>query len=779
MPATAQVFTDPTTQKFRRPTEIKLTEEAPKRTFGTASLKDMFPQMSVATHQPQALALTGMNLDGLGVKSSKMLGNNHFVVVQGTAFDTMSAIYKSNRETDKSNFITADPFVHAYFAFNNATAYKVVSDTLYPELRALLPALMESCVKDYRLCEIDEVKDDIQRNLAFIIVALKLLDPKIVLPDMGGASDLARSEMEIISRGKKERSVIFNREEDFSSLRPMGLYLRSEKTANYFRSVAWLSRMYLTLSDVTNNSETGGGNKFRRALLLYRALELGRNNRSGKAAAAAGDSLMPAWQRIYEISLSINPSSLTREQTVYPRELKSMFQAGNLEFRDMLQTLAQPFSRARLLLSIKKQKPQGLDAASIFEMEKNRGAEENLLVMRFLPPVNSYELDWLKTQTATYREEGEEGFVSPLALFILYAWGSPVASNILHNLSDRMDPSLINTLPELVRVAGKRRVEADPNAPNCVAEKRWAIITEYFRPFKKNSLSCLLSELWYCQHVLSASAAFADSYTAFDAPAPAAATNAVTGTAQVVESKLESMSESKAESKPEISAAARMFGAVRPVVRRASNFHYLEPMPDLYRKLGALMSITENDLTRLKCFPEERRKRTADYIRLLDRLAKIADQELAVQPISEVDFKLLANIDQILAAIGSPVAGSIYVPGIGAGAASMGPGDAGAVNAIFSTTQGAYLSRGAVYTYYEIAGGPFKQAHWERKKEFGFLRPPGWIAAADIISDAVKSSTNNKSNANNSNAIKTNATKSGVSQFDAGETTRTSKFKTD
>jgi len=200
--------------------------------------------------------------------------------------------------------------------------------------------------------------------------------------------------------------------------------------------------------------------------------------------------------------------------------------------------------------------------------------------------------------------------------------------------------------------------------------------------------------------------------------------------------------ETKTEAKPEISAAARMFGAARPGVRHASNFHYLEPMPDLYRKLGAFLSITENDLTRLRCFPEEKRKRSDDYVRLLDRLAKIADQELAVQPLSAVDFKLLANIDQILAAISSPVAGSIYVPGIGAGAASMGPGDAGVVNAIFSTTQGAYLSRGAVYTYYEIAGGPFKQAHWERKKEFGFLRPPGWIIAADIISDATKAGAN-------------------------------------
>lgn len=760
--ASAQVFNDiGAPQKFKRPTEIRLTDDAPQRSLGPPTLKDVFPFMNLPFAAPQPLSLEGMKLSGLGARSSKILGFNHFVVLQGTpGFSGSSALlFKDNRENNRSNFVTVDPFVHAYFVFSNTLTLRVINETLYSELNTLLLALVDSCVKDYRACEIDEVKDDIQRNLAFIIVGLRLLDPKIVLADMGGASDLAQAELAIIAKGKRGRSVIFNRERDYSSLSPIGFYTSSERSANYYRSVAWLSYMYLTLSDVTVDSHSGGGNNFRRALLLYRAIELGRGNRvksvpgiiSPSISSDRSNSLMASWQRIYDISVALAPSVITREQTVYPREIKSMFQAGNLEFKDLLQTLAQPLSRARLLLSIKKQRPQGLDAASIFEMDKNRNPGENLMVMRFLPPINSYELEWMKWQTTEYKEEGEDGMIDPLSLYLLYSWGSPVASNILNTLTDRLDPNLINTVPELTRVAGRRRIESDPGNAVCLAEKRWAIITEYFRPLKKNSQTCLMSENWSIQHLLSASAAFVDSFSAYDRPVTSAASSSTISTApkltesagKVVPVKnVESANKVDPAAKPpatlsrnEMTDAQRMF-APKQSVKKAANFHYLEPMPELYAKLSWFTQVVAADLTKLKCFPEDLRSRQSDFVRLLDRLTKIAEQELAVQPISATDFKLLANVDQILAVICPPESASIYVPGAGGGGASIGPGDSGHVYAIFSTDQGPYLSRGSTYTYFETAGGPFKQQHWDRKQGFGFLRPPGWVSKVDIVSDA-------------------------------------------
>jgi hypothetical protein len=123
-------------------------------------------------------------------------------------------------------------------------------------------------------------------------------------------------------------------------------------------------------------------------------------------------------------------------------------------------------------------------------------------------------------------------------------------------------------------------------------------------------------------------------------------------------------------------------------------------------------------------------------MRLSDSLVKICDREVAFEPLPAVDFQLLAHFDQVLASIDSPLAGSIYIPAVSGGGASLGLGDAGVCYIIFNTDKGPYLSRGAVYTYYEVSGGPFKNEHWERKKTFGFLRPPAWLAPYDFVQEA-------------------------------------------
>lgn len=730
--AQAQVFNEPAPRRPRI-NELKLTEDTPLRHSGPPTIKDLFPAVPMNLTAATPLSLEGMKLNGLGPRSLKILGYYHFAGLQCTPFENMSSLYFDNRVTNRSSFVTVDPFVHSYFAISNSMTLKVVENTLYPDLMSLLKALIESCVRDYRSCEIAEVKDDIQRNLAFVIVGLKLLDPKVVLPDLGGAGDLAKVELAAMAKGGDSNSAIFNRVQDYDSFKPMGFWNQGERSANYFRSVAWLSSMYLSLTDITNNTEGGAGNTFRRAVLLYRAMELGRISRPG-----GGVSLMDAWQKIVDVHNVISQSSLTSENTVYVRDVRSMFQNGRLEFRDLLNALAQPLSRARLLLSIKKQRPHGLSSTSIFEIDRAHKDDETQMVMRFLPPINCYELEWLRNQSQNFKDEAEEGMVFPLSLYLFYSWGSPAASNLLNNLSDRLDPSLILTVPELTRVAGRNRVEADANAAVCQAEKRWALITEYFRPYKKNVQPCLNTEAWMDQRLLSASGAFVDSFCAVDKGADP----------ENIKRESSDIKEAPKESEPPKTVAARMAaiasGNAPPpnaspeaklAARKGSNFHYLEPCPELFRKLSGFISVESAELTRLKCFPEDMRSRADDFVRLADRLAHISDAELAVQPITVADFNLLANIDKILSSLGSSTMGSVFMAGHGSGV-SLAAGEPTALYAIFNTDQGPYLCRGALYSYYELTGGPFKKEHWARKKTYGFLRPPGWIARMDIINDA-------------------------------------------
>jgi hypothetical protein len=745
------------------------------------NLSDLFPSVPLGLLTPQPISLAGIKIPGLNSKSVETLANNQFIVVHGSSFNfpSMVDLYRDNRLNGKSNFISSDVITHIYFVIINTIFVKVVDETLYSELDSLLKDLIDSCIHDYRACDIAEVKDDIQRNLAFAIVGLQLLNPKIKFPDLGGATDLAKAELAVIAAGGKGHSVIFNRDQDFGNFRPIGFYGTTTRCANFFRAASWLSAMYLPLSDVTNNSETGGGNTFRRAVLLYRALELGK--------AKDGQTLLSHWQRVVEIYSIVTMGRLTREPSVYPKDLRSMFTtAGKLDFKDLLYTLAQPLSRARLLLSIKNQRQLGLNATSIFEIDKPKEADEMTLVFRFLPPVTPYELEWLRSTVKDFRDDGSSGgqFVNPLSLYILYAWGAAQASNLLKSMVDHLDPSLYFGLGEMLRIEGRRVRQNDPVKAFEYPERRWSIISDYFTAVKKGSQAILYSDFWMTQRLGSASGAIVDSLVAIDKSyktelvpskqltgsiAPGGQTT--TGTLTAAEAAANATAKATGESPAGASAKAPGFataggaGSTQTGAAAAGStgaaagstvatapartppakphplpiFHYLEPSPEYYKRLSAFMLSNENELTRLGAFPAAHKDKVRDFVRLTDRLVKICNQEVSFEPLPPVDFQLLANFDQVLASVDSPLAGSIYIPGLSGGGASLGLGDAGVCYVIFNTDKGPYLSRGAVYTYYEVSGGPFKNEHWERKKSFGFLRPANWLAPYDFVQESVTS----------------------------------------
>ncbi len=756
---------------FRNSSTIKLNDlENPSRSLTPSSSSDIFPVVNLNLSTPQPLSLSGIKISGLSPENIKTLAYYHMVVLhgsadQGTAYDTMYGIYQNNRLSGRSNFVTADTFVHAYFTYMNTLTVKVVEDTLYQELYDFLKDLRDSCVKDYRLCDIAEIKDDIQRNLGFILVSIKLLRPDEPMPDMGGASDLAQAEIALMKKGQKAGSPIFSRELDYASFRPSGFYgsLGSygvSRAARFYSAYSWLSRMALSLSDLTNNTQAGGGNSFRRAVLLFRAVQLGK--------AADGKTLMEKWRRLTDIVLALSQGQLSKEPTIYPEEMRAIFTDAKLEFKDLLVTLAQPLARARLLISIKKQKPQGLDATSIFDMARARKEEDTTTVFRLFVPIASVELDFLKELAASYQEEGQDKVIVPLSLLNLFAMGCPQASNALSILAEQIDSRAINIVPDFVRVLSRRRPE-DADAMVRQPEKRWSLISEYFRPLKKGSQACLLSTVWMQQRLLSASGAFVDSFLTIDtnmyppqppapgtsvgngpsAPPPQGSSPGNAAPAKPPESTTaskpvlaaapangaaanDSTTATKANTAAPASTAPATTGHQgRSGKAAAANFHYLEPSIGIYTKIAAFLSESSRELTRLNVMPESLRTKGDDFVRLTERLVKISEKELSSEALPLTDFRLLANIDQILPAISGPTSASIYT---GSGA-SMGLGDPGALFILFNTDQGPYLSRGAVYSYYEVAGGPYKPQHWQRKKSFGFLRPPGWISQFNLVDE--------------------------------------------
>jgi|AGTN01.2.fsa_nt_gi Protein of unknown function (DUF3160). len=253
-------------------------------------LEDLFKRRQLNLFPPEPVDLSGVNVPGLLPKNVNTLANNSFVVINDTNHTRLSDAYKENREGGKANFVTVDAFLHPYFGFSNGLLGSVIEETSYGELMKLLIGMLQSSMADYRNTVDEEVKDDVQRNLAYISLGLKLLEPNVKLPDIGGAMDLVNEDYQTVMSGKRGHSVICNIDEDFAYFRPWGWMDSTERLRRFYRAYQWLSRMYFPLSDITHNTVAGGGNTFRRAVLLYRSLVL--------AKSADAESSLVHWNRI-------------------------------------------------------------------------------------------------------------------------------------------------------------------------------------------------------------------------------------------------------------------------------------------------------------------------------------------------------------------------------------------------------------------------------------------------------------------------------------------------
>ncbi len=649
------------------------------------TLEDLFRRSDLRVTNAQPIDLGPVKIPGLPDKGLDQLAMNYFVVVSGTPYKKMSDVYTENRLEGKPNFITVDSIVHPYFGFTNGVLAEAVETRLAVDLKVLLKAMLVSSIADYRRTDDDEIKDDIQRNLAYLCVALKLLDPSGALPDIGGASELVAQDYDLIMKGQKGRSQIFSREEDFSTFKPWGWMSQRERTRRFYRAYQWLSRMQFALSNTGSNTMDGGGNSFRKAVLLYRSLILAN---TGKEPA------VNRWNRIATVVALSGFDSNAKRKTILPIELQSVLKTSESDLDRLLSALSQPFLRTKLLLSVRNQRPVELNAKSVFEMGSGGGTAGDDVVFRMFPLADPPELVWLRESAHDYKEPAEGPPRVPLGLLSLHAHGAQQATNVLHEQLDTLDTGLAQTVPRLERLV---KVVAPQDAQ---ADRHWAILSRLCRPYPDSVQIGLRSELWLTKELETTLAAWIDSYSALSmipketdptlaqaagsaasaAAASVAASNAAVTSSPTSSSSSSSSSSSKtvqgaagatvdyknADSGGSISAApatasdtARTRAAATNV--RPARFHYLDPRLDVYMLLQEDCQSFVYQMEQLGCLPERYKGRSQDFLRLFKRLQSIAELEVKNEPLSMNDFSLLANIDKVLAPVDCPMSAYIYL----------------------------------------------------------------------------------------------------------------------
>jgi len=770
MPAWAQFnFGAPSFNNQQRKEAAALLDHEP-------TIEDILRKSEIETAYLPPISLDGLKLTSINDQAMNRLGQNYFVAINDPRRKTFGQIYRENRTLGRSNFVTLDSLVHPALAHHNRIVASVTENRLEPQLLALLKAIFNASVNDFQTADDVSMQEDIERNLAFLAVAIKLLSPEMKLSESDRVANLVQSDFDQILKERVAYSAVFKRQENFAVYRPIGFYTTSIALQNYYRCRQWLGRTYLLLSDITDEAGLGTGNEFRRAVLLFRSL----------SRAKFGESTgMKAWNNITNVMAILEPSAAaTADGVLAPTNFESAFGTTDREFKATLEALSNPLSRARLFLTLKGKERPELNSKSVFELSRKNGKEHERLSFRLFPSISQPEMDWLAKQSVQHKDE-TEGFSNvPTALFFLHARGFRAATNILADNTYRFDQALALALPALTKLDGTPAKNLSQRAP---ARTTWQIFEGYANCKPESCQSTLRGANWLSCCLESTIAGWVDSLTAIDSDAP-----------------LEKKAREVASNEGETPAVNQTRTSGRP------HFHYLEPVPDAYRSLSDYLENFETTLTQLGLFPEQCRSRNQDFIRLAKRFSDIAKRELANKPLDANDLSLLENIDQVYEHISFPVQGYIHLeyahtnkenvvdstktPGgskqvilrnrrqVGAGleptkakdflpaknplgaidlqtasselsngfelgkkqanqsAASplegmnmvlSGPAS---VDVILHGPKGALIARGGIYSFYEVPGIAATEAQWSRKLEYGFLKPPFWCEPFQLVS---------------------------------------------
>ena len=212
----------------------------------------------------------------LSDKALELLRRNGFVVVDFGEVDSFSRMYKMLRRTGVPIFVTTDSVLHLYHVFFDESLARLEEERFCDELSRMLDALLAFMLRCYEEAPEGEVKNAAIRDVAFLYVALRLLNMSYEVPDV--ALNLAEQELQLIMAHRDlAKSPIFGYTEDYTQYVPRGHYTKSQKLSNYFLAMMWLGRMrFQALSSLQT----------RQALLLVIAM-------------SEDEDVMNAWEDIY------------------------------------------------------------------------------------------------------------------------------------------------------------------------------------------------------------------------------------------------------------------------------------------------------------------------------------------------------------------------------------------------------------------------------------------------------------------------------------------------
>ena len=193
----------------------------------------------------------------LGLRSvAPLLEQNGFAIVEhdfgwfDPNRDDIVKPYEYLRNMDVPLFVTADTLLHLYHIQFDETLKGIEEREFCEDINDLTAALLDDALSLYEQYTGD-LKEAAKRNVAYLAVAKKLIDPNAQVPELV-AEPLAGELAKIDAHAGFDNSDIFIYKEDYSQYVPRGHYTRSDQLKRYFRTLMWYGRMAFLLKGAEN-----------------------------------------------------------------------------------------------------------------------------------------------------------------------------------------------------------------------------------------------------------------------------------------------------------------------------------------------------------------------------------------------------------------------------------------------------------------------------------------------------------------------------------------------
>lgn len=224
--------------------------------------------------------------------------SQHFYDVEEN--DDIISPYRFLYESGIPMFITADTLLHLYHVQFDETLKEVEETEFYEDITGLTDALSVQAQAAYETLD-GNLKEAAKRNVAFLSVAARLLDPSEEAPDY--VSETVGQELALIqSHIGFADSPLFVYREDYSQYVPRGHYTRSEELERYFKALMWCGRLSFLLKGHEDWGPTGealispyeADIQTLQAVLLARALD--------EVSVTDGRVGREVWDRMYAVT---------------------------------------------------------------------------------------------------------------------------------------------------------------------------------------------------------------------------------------------------------------------------------------------------------------------------------------------------------------------------------------------------------------------------------------------------------------------------------------------